>query len=126
MSNNNILLNNYDTTKVYSKPKLTVIDTDFINTNLTIEELYNIVPAIPQFRAIVQKNYDYLKNIYCKSPYIIFNLNKQTPLMLAAKLKDYTAIEILKCKDAGRCDSHGIIAKNLLDDEMKYLLDSKE
>jgi hypothetical protein len=121
-----MLLSNFNDKDYYYKPNLTQIDINFIDTDLTNEQIYSMKPLIKEFRWIIEKNYIELSK-YATAPINVLNLFKQTPLMLAAKLNDERAMQILRHKDVGRCDKNGRIAKDLItNNKLKYILEYYE
>ena len=118
-----MLINNFNTSRTYQKPKLSNIDINFIDFtgDFTKEE-----PLLKPFKYVLEKNYEKIQE-YANAPILALNMWKQTPLMLAVLLNDERAIRILRNKDVGHCDKLGRTAKDLIKDESKkYLLNCYE
>lgn len=84
-------LNKLTIDKQFRKPKLSIIDIDFYNDDITVDPESICLPI---FRAVYNNDIETIKE-YSKKNYIERNLNHQTPLMLASRLNNYNLVEIL-------------------------------
>lgn len=95
-------INNFSFTENYLKPKLSTIDIDvddiIMNDKGIVVKIDNLEKVTDikcdVYNMILKKDYDGLRK-YAESSYMQTNTKRQTPLMLACKLGDITAVKIL-------------------------------